>query len=584
MSTWRFMGRLFAYSPWLWLANLALFGLMHTAPLLNGLLIRAFFDSLTGSAHAGFDAQTLLTLLVVASLGRFALCFPGIFIWITLRSIVGSLLRANLFRWLMQAPGAQRLPDSTGEAISRFRDDVEEVQLYVEYYVDGGGFALFLLIGLAVLYRVNAPITLIVVLPLIAILGLAGLMGERLRRYRKANREATSRVTSYIGELFGGAQAIKVAAAEDGAIAHFRALNATRRRAALADGLFTELFRSISGNMTNMGLGLILLLAGRAAQGGTFTVGDFALFVSYLDDISYIMFFFGNMVAQHRKMGVSFDRMLALLNGAPLGALVEHRPVHLRGAFPPVPPAPPAGAPLDRLEVRGLSCRHPSSGRGIVDASLALERGSFTVITGRIGAGKTTLLRALLGLLPAESGAVSWNGSVLEDPASFLVPPRAAYTPQVPRLFSDTLRDNILLGQPGDGGTLDAAIHTAVLDRDLPAFEHGLDTMIGARGVRLSGGQVQRAAAARMFACDAELLVFDDLSSALDVETEALLWQRLFARRSATCLVVSHRHAALARADRIIVLKDGQVESSGTLQELLLRSEELRALWGDGTP
>ena len=194
------------------------------------------------------------------------------------------------------------------------------------------------------------------------------------------------------------------------------------------------------------------------------------------------------------------------------------------------------------------------------------------------------LLRALLGLLPAESGAVSWNGSVLEDPASFLVPPRAAYTPQVPRLFSDTLRDNILLGQPGGGGTLDAAIHTAVLDRDLPALEHGLDTMIGARGVRLSGGQVQRAAAARMFACDAELLVFDDLSSALDVETEALLWERLFARRSATCLVVSHRHAALARADRIIVLKDGRVESCGTLQELLLHSEELRALWGEGIP
>ena len=133
-------------------------------------------------------------------------------------------------------------------------------------------------------------------------------------------------------------------------------------------------------------------------------------------------------------------------------------------------------------------------------------------------------------------------------------------------------------------GTLDAAIHTAVLDRDLPAFEHGLDTMIGARGVRLSGGQVQRAATARIFVRGTDLLIIDDLSSALGVETEMLLWERLFARRAATCLVISHRHAALARADRIIVLKDGRVESSGTLQELLLRSEELRALLGDSTP
>src|SRR5439155_5522247 len=139
-----------------------------------------------------------------------------------------------------------------------------------------------------------------------------------------------------------------------------------------------------------------------------------------------------------------------------------------------------------------------------------------------------------------------------------------AYTPQVPRLFSETLRDNILLGQPAGDHALKEAVHTAALDRDLGGFPRGLETLIGPRGVRLSGGQIQRAAAARMFVREPALLVFDDLSSALDVETERALWERLFQRPHTTCLVVSHRRAALRRADRIVVLKDGRVEDTGT--------------------
>jgi ATP-binding cassette subfamily B protein len=299
----------------------------------------------------------------------------------------------------------------------------------------------------------------------------------------------------------------------------------------------------------------------------------------------------GHLITRYNQVGVSTMRMEQIMQGMHPGAVVEHNPIYMEGDLPVRPDSPKMGEHrLRTFHVRDLTYRYPTANvqepddagsGGVVGLSFSLKRGSFTVISGRIGSGKSTLLKALLGLLPLQQGQIFWNGQLIDDPATFLTPPRAAYTSQVPHLFSDTLRNNILLGSTGRESELDSAVRSAVFEKDVAALDLGLDTPVGPRGVRLSGGQIQRAAAARMFVHQAELLLFDDLSSALDVETERLLWDRLLAdeTRSTTCLVVSHRRAALQRADQIILLQEGRIAEVGTLAELLERSEEMRRLW-----
>ena len=549
---WRtgtFRGRLWGVTAIFWTTY-------YLSPLLTGWLLKLVFDELEESG----SVTRLLVLLGLAE--SLSWVVFAVSVWLVIRwwVAVSTLVRTNMLhaQTVSGGPKAARLPMSPSEAITRFHDDTRDTVIWADSWLDGGGILLYGVLALLVMATISVPAALVAIVPLVVVTVATRLLTPRLYAAREADRRAAADVNSYLGEMFAGMLAFRLAGREDAAIARLETYTTRRRRTAVRDTVLQQAIDGMSSSTSDVSIGLTLLVLVPAMRDGTLSVGDLALFVAYAVQLGRVPRFTARLITAREQAIVAYERMGEMVPEGRIDDLVDPTEVTIeRGEVMRVRDPDPARTPLERLDVRGLTFVHPDTGGGVRDLDLALPRSAFVVVTGEVGSGKSTLLRVLAGLETADAGAIVWNGQVIDDVAAWMVPPRAAYLPQVPRLFSESVASNIRLGRAE--ADLGPTLALTTLDRDLGEMPEGIDTRVGARGLRLSGGQAQRVAAARSLLTSPELLLIDDVSSALDVATELELWTRLRALGRSTVVAVSHRQLAFDLADEVITLRGGRV-------------------------
>lgn len=578
---WRILRR----DPAAWILSALGWTAFHSLPVATGFALRLVLDAISDDASAT-GPWAGVALLAGIGVGRWTMFLALVVQWHGAWVGWHTAPRLALLDSLVSDPGPVdgRLPGAPGEAVSRFRDDAQDLAWVLDVWLDVLGTAVASVAALLILATVDVVLAVTVAVPALVVMGLAHALGPRLRRWRRAAREATAQVTGFVGDTFGAVGSVKAAGAEDAVVARFTALGRHRAGHAVRDEVGTQLLYTLSGATADTALAVALVAAAPAAARGDVSVGDLGLVASYAVVLAGLPRFVGRLGAYHRQADVSSGRLARLLPpgrrslddvagrqnldlraprrmpadaaiGPPPGADdpdVGVGPGHERSRHPSRPRRSGSG-----LQVEGLTVRH---GAAVVldDVDLDVGPGRLVAVTGPVGGGKTSLLRAVLGLVDAE-GAIAWDDELVIEPSRVMVPPRVAYVPQVPRLFSEPLAEAVLLGLPPE--RLDAALHLACMEDDVAAMPDGSRTVVGSRGVRLSGGQIQRVAAARAMARRPALLVVDDLSSALDVATEARLWRRILRAAEVdgtSVLVVTHRAAVLARADEVVHLAGGR--------------------------
>jgi len=562
-SATRFARRVLLADRRTWLISLSMWLTFFCGSIPSGLALRATIDALP--AGHGSTVWVDLAILAAIEVGRWGLLLPAIVQWHGAFVFWHTVPRINALRSLGGDPGpvSGRLPSSPGEAVSRFRDDAHDIAEVLDVWLDVVASSTTAILGLTIVAFFSLRAAAALALPIVVVVWFGRLLANRLRTWRLAERTATATVTGFIGDTFGAIAAVKVAAAEAAVTGRFDDLGHQRAAAARRDQVGTQLSQALGGITANAGLGLALLLVAPAVQRGDLSAGDIGLLATYAVALGHFPRLAARAYAWQRQADVSAARLGRLMADRNPDSASQSVTTWLRNGPPAfaqaAPPDPPDRRGRDRLEnlsIRGLRV-HLDDTDQIHGLDLDLTRSELVVLTGPVGAGKSVLVRALLGLIPTAGGTITWNGEPVDDPSTWFVPPRAAYVPQVPRLFSEPLADTVLLGLSPAG--LDRALRLACLDDDLTDMPDGLATTAGPKGVRLSGGQVQRAATARALVRRPELLVVDDLSSALDVTTESRLWDGLFEATGGdlTVLAVSHRSRVLDRADQVIHLEGG---------------------------
>jgi ATP-binding cassette subfamily B protein len=469
---------------------------------------------------------------------------------------VRQLLRISL-RLVHGQTGPRRVSSHTPAEVVAQGGDTERVVMLADNMVDQFICA-FVIVSMIIVTGSVVPALFFAGTMLLSGLT-AALFGPRLERSARRTVAARAAFATALVSSLSAARTVKLAGATRAVLAHLARLDGARsdrQRREISVQVWARSTPSIAGGLLPVGA-WALYLSGGLSAGATLVA------VSTLGAARWFAWTTASLVSQLPSARVWTRRTVAMTG---MGAYSAALPgVDLSAGSAPAPATAPRH-PLRRLVLAGFSAVHEDGTVGVRDVDLTVERGQLVLVVGPVGAGKSSLLRALAGIVH-HTGVLRWNERPITEPELFLRPNQVGYVAQLPRVLSGTVAENVQLGHEVDAAS---AVSTAQLDHDLAAAGAGLGLLIGHKGTRLSGGQLQRLALARALAPSTELLIADDVSSALDVTTELELWRAL-REHGVTVVGSTSKQAALIQADHVLVLVGGRAVAQGTWRELANR-------------
>ncbi|QYR24289.1 ABC transporter ATP-binding protein/permease [Paenibacillus sp. sptzw28] len=470
-------------------------------------------------------------------------------------------LRNKLYSHLQQLSVRFYQNRKSGEIISRMMNDAEQTKSLVETGLMNVWLDMFtLLIALAIMFNMNVMLTFVA----IAILPFYGYavkkLYKRLRAYSRSRSQSLAEMQGYLNEHVNGIPVVKSFTLEAYEQQQFSTRNRKFLDRAFALTRWNALTQSITNTLTEIAPLLVLACGGYLVINKGLTLGEFVAFYGYLDRLYAPLRRLVNSSTELTQAAASLERVMELLNEKP----------EIRDE----PGAVAMESVRGDIEFRNVSFRYLDEGEWVLDGiDLKIPQGHTVALVGMSGGGKSSLVSLLARFYDIQEGRITIDGRDIRSVTQQSLRSHIGMVLQDNILFSGSVRENILLGNPeaSEAEVIEAA-KRANAHQFILALPHGYDTEIGERGVKLSGGQKQRIAIARVFLKNPAILVLDEATSALDLESEHAIQESLAElAQNRTTLVVAHRLSTITHADAIVVVVNGSIVEQGTHSELIAR-------------
>ena len=498
-------------------------------------------------------------MIVAFAIARGAFAFGQNFMSQALSENIAYDLRNDMFNKIQRLSFSYHDRNRTGQLMVRATDDVERLRVFIGQGLLLALQALILLVGtLIILLLTNVRLTLVVlpILPIALFIFMA--FGAIAQPLFVEVQKRLGRVNTTLQENLAGLKVVKSFTSEPREEKRFQeGIDSLRDQRIKVSRIFSFLFPFIF-LIANLGQAAVLYFGGRQIINGTLTLGEWQKFSLYLVYVFLPMGQLGFIISLMAQAGASADRIFEILDA-------KNEVENKVGAID-------LGEIEGRVEFRDVTFRYFPGGEPVLsNISFVAEPGRTVALLGATGSGKSTIINLIPRFYDASEGQVVIDGQDVRDVTQERQRQRIGIVLQETVLFSGTIRDNIAFGRPEatDEEIISAATAAAAHDF-ITGFPQGYNTPVGERGATLSGGQKQRVAIARALLLDPHILILDDSTSNVDLNTEYEIQKALdMLMKGRTSFVIAQRISTVLNADLILVLENGKIVASGTHEELM---------------